>query len=207
MFGFNSGRALLLTFKNLFGKSKGSQTTCKRQSGFTSADQEAYAQWRQSKTYLNWTPDLFKAYHFDKAGIRPAYKLERLQHPGKNGVIFFFDDRIGEQNFRFLHELFKDQVLQLGYRLHSADMRTTKKDNLSETIYKYYFTPPPACLNNSAICNQMYGNVSLDYIVLDAQPSFIRIIANSYLSCAFSQAQPFEELLDYLLTRSDKNQA
>ena len=202
MCGFNWERALLHTFKHLFGKSKESPATCKRQAGFTSADQKAYALWLQQKTYLNWAPDWFKAYHFAKAGIRPGYKLERLQQPGTNGVIFFFDDRIGEQNFRFLHELFKDQVMQLGYRLHAADIRTNQKDNLFETIYKYYFTPPPTCLNNSVVCNQLYGNVSIDYIVLDAQPSFIRIIANSYQNGAFSAAQPFDELLHYLLVQS-----
>ena len=199
MFGLNWERALLHTFKYLFGKSRELPATCKRQSGFTTADQKVYAFWLEQKTYLNWTPEWFKAYHFTKAGIRPAYKLERLQQPGTNGVIFFFDDRIGEQNFRFLHELFKDQVMQLGYRLHAADIRTNQKDNLFETIYKYSFTPPPTCLNNSAICNQLYGNVSIDYIVLDAQPSFIRIIANSYLNGAFSAAKPFDELLHYLL--------
>lgn len=206
MFGFYSVRSVLQNFKYLFTKNKSSQATCKRQAGFTSADQEVYALWLKHKTYLNWTPDLFKAYHFDKAGIRPGYKLERLQQLGKNGVIFFFDDRIGEQNFRFLHELFKDQVVQLGYRLHSADIRTSPKDTFSETIHKYYFTPPPTCLNDSIICNQLYGNISVDLILLNAQPSFIRIIANAYLSCAFSKALPFEELLHNLLVRETSKQ-
>ncbi len=91
--------------------------------------------------------------------------------------------------------------MQLGYRLHSADIRTNQKNNLSETIYKYYLTPPPTCLAGSILCNQLYGNISIDLILLNAQPSFIRIVANSYLSCAFSKALPFDELLDYLLVR------
>ncbi|QMU27784.1 hypothetical protein [Adhaeribacter radiodurans] len=201
MFRFNLLKSLLQNFKYLFTKNKSSQPTCKRHSGFTGTDQEEYAHWLQQKTYLNWTPALFKSYHFDKAGIRPTYKLERIEQLGKQGVLFFFDDRIGEENFKFLTEFLKDQVIQLGYRLHSADIRTNPKAEFIETIYKYYFTPPPACLANSILCNQLYGNISIDLIHLNAQPSFIRIVANSYLSCAFSKPLPFDDLLDNLLVR------
>ncbi|PSR53818.1 hypothetical protein AHMF7605_09945 [Adhaeribacter arboris] len=192
---------MLQNFKYLFSKNKSSQPSCQRQAGFCRADQEAYAHWLQQKTYLNWTPEFFKAYHYDKAGIRPSYQLERLVQLGKQGVIFFFDDRIGEQNFKFLNEFLKDQVLRLGYRLHSADIRTNLKNNYTETIYKYYFTPPPSCVDGSILCNQLYGNISLDLIQLNAQPAFIRIVANSYLSCAFSQALSFDDLLSHILAR------
>ncbi|MDQ3289935.1 MAG: hypothetical protein M3Q05_01460 [Bacteroidota bacterium] len=205
MFRFNLPESLLQNFKYLFSKNKSSQPTCKRHNGFCGADQEAYTQWLQHKTYLNWTPALFKSYHFDKAGIRPTYKLERIEQLGKQGVTFFFDYRIGEQNFKFLNEFLKDQVIKLGYRLHSADIRTNPKNNYTETIYKYYFTPPPACVEGGILCNQLYGNISIDLIQLNAEPAFIRIVANSYLSCAFSKALPFEDLLDYLLVRPTEN--
>jgi hypothetical protein len=205
MFRLNLPRSLLQNFKYFFTKNKNLQPTCKKHCGFAPADQEAYTHWLEQKTYLNWTPALFKAYHFDKAGIRPSYKLERIEQLGQQGVIFFFDDRIGEQNFKFLNEFLKDQVLHLGYRLHSADIRTNPKDNFTETIYKYYFTPPPACEAGSILCNQLYGNISIDLIQLNGQPSLIRIVANSYLSCAFSKALPFDDLLDHLLIRPTEN--
>lgn len=192
---------MLQTLKYLLFGTTPSEPTCKRQPGFTGADQETYKQWLQQKTYLNWTPFLFKAYHFNKAGIRPDYKLERIQERGKNGVIFFYDDRIGPQNFRFLYEHLKEKVLQINYRIHAADIRTCRKNDFSETIHKYYLTPRPNCLKESVLCNQLYGTISIDLILIDSQPAFMRIIANAYECGTFSKPLAFEELLAHLLER------
>ena len=177
------------------------QPCCKRQVAFSEAELAAYQHWREQKVYLNWTPDFFKAYHYDKAGIRPDYKLKRLQQLGHQGVVFCFDARIGNPHFRFLYEFLKDQALTLGYQLRTADVRTNKKESFTESIYKYYLTPLPASINNSSLCNQLYGNISIDLIQLNQQPTFIRIIANAYLSCAFSDAIPFDELMHCLLVK------
>ena len=193
---------MLETLKYFLFGNKGTLPICKRHGGLSRAEKEAYNHWVLQKTYLNWTPNLFKAYHFDKAGIRPDYKLERIQQACKNGVIFSYDDRIGVQNFKFLYEFIKDQVLQLGYRLHCADIRKCQKNGFPETIHKYYLTPPPSCLKESSICNQLYGTISVDLILIETQPAFIRIITNSYLSCDFSQALPFDELLNRILNNA-----
>lgn len=137
-----------------------------------------------------------------KAGMPPQYKVERINQLGKQGVVLFFDARIGHRNFQFLHEYLKDQGLALGYRLHTADIRTKQKEHFTEIILKYYLMPPPATEAGSGLCNQLYGTISIDLIRLNLQPTFIRIVANSFLSCAFSPALSFDELLNHLLERS-----
>jgi hypothetical protein len=100
-----------------------------------------------------------------------------------------------------LYEFLKDQALALGYHLRTADIRAVNKESFKESIYKYYLTPLPALVNGSSLCNQLYGNISIDLIQLNQQPTFIRIVANAYLSCAFSEALTFDELLNRLLIK------
>lgn len=192
---------MLQTLKYLFSARKGAPAGCELPAGFSTADQAAYDQWRQQKTYLNWTPDFFQAYHYVKAGMHPHYKVERINQLGKQGVVLFFDPRIGNRNFHFLHEFLKDQGLSLGYRLHAANVRTKEKDAFTEIITKYYLMPPPTSEAGNGLCNQLYGTISIDLIQLNLQPTFIRIVANSFLSCAFSPALSFDELLNHLLER------
>ncbi|MFD2245176.1 hypothetical protein [Pontibacter ruber] len=172
--------------------------TCKkltRQTAFVNA----YQQWVNAKTYLNWTPLFYKAYHYQKAGITGKLRVQLVEEHNLNGVVIFFDPTIGAENFTYLFELLKDRLLQVGYTLHSSDQHVTRHQRYTELIEKYFLTPPAADVAGTNLCNQLYGNILLDQVKVNGRPGYIRFVANAYADAFFSEPLPFNELLEKVL--------
>lgn len=161
-----------------------------------SAEEKAYQQWVEKKTFLNWTPCIFKSYHFQKCQMRPPFRLQLIQSANKKGVVLFFSPDIGKENFRHLFQFIKDQSLRAGYDHYLSDQRLITHDRYTETIDKHYLKPPPADVSGSALCNQLYGNIMIDLVSINGQPGFIRFNVNTYRDPLFSEPLPFDELMD-----------
>ncbi|WP_147383247.1 hypothetical protein [Pontibacter oryzae] len=132
-------------------------------------------------------------------------RVQLIKDENLSGAVFFYDPSIGAQNFGFLFDLLKDRVQNLGYTLHSCDKLEVRHERYTEQIEKHLLTPPASDLPGSSLCNQMYGNVLLDYVLINKQPGFIKFIANTYQDSYFSPPLTFDELLKKVL-RPDDNQ-
>jgi hypothetical protein len=141
----------------------------------------------------------FTAYHYKKADLPAQYRVQVIAEEHLRGAIFFYDPRIGADNFAFFLELLKDRVQQQGYTLHSGNKLQVRHERYTEEIEKLVLTPPASDLPGTSLCNQLYGNVLLDYIKVNKRPGFIRFAANSYQDAFFSKPLPFEELLEKTL--------
>jgi hypothetical protein len=160
------------------------------------AEEKAYQRWVEKKTYLNWMPFIFKAYHFKKCKINSPFRLQLMQSSHKKGVILFYSPEIGKQNFRHLFEFIKDQGLRAGYQHHLSDQRVISHERYTETIDKHYLKPPAVDVPGSRLCNQLYGNLMVDMVSINGQPGFIRFYVNTYHDALFSEPLPFDELMD-----------
>ena len=190
-------------FYRLFGFGKAAHTCCdlRRSDKFIAA----YKKWVNDKVYLNWTGPFFKAYHFQKCKINTsAYRVQLINETSLQGALMFYDTSIGVQNFVFLFELIKDRMLQLGYNVHSSDTRQVKHERYKESIERHVLTPPAADLPGTDICNQLYGNVHIDFVSVNKCPGYIRLVANTYTDSYFSTPLPFMDLLKNVL-QPDEN--
>ncbi|OKL41678.1 hypothetical protein A3841_11650 [Pontibacter flavimaris] len=160
---------------------------------------DAYHTWLSNQTYLNWTEPFFTAYHYKKADLPARYRVQVIAEEHLRGAIFFYDPSIGAENFGFFLELLKDRVQQQGYTLHSGNKLQVRHERYTEEIEKLVLTPPASDLPGTSLCNQLYGNVLLDYIKVNNRPGFIRFAVNSYQDAFFSKPLPFEELLEKTL--------
>ncbi|MCX2741808.1 hypothetical protein [Pontibacter anaerobius] len=164
----------------------------------------AYQRWVSKQVYLNWTGPFFRAYHYQKAGMPCNYRVQLLQEEHFKGAVFFYDPSIGPENFSFFFELLKERVLQQGYTLHSGNKLQVRHERYTEQIEKLLLTPPASDVPGSSLCNQLFGNVILDYIKVNKHPGFIRFAANTYHDAHFSKPLPFEELLENTLQPEEK---
>ncbi|ARS35249.1 hypothetical protein CA264_07245 [Pontibacter actiniarum] len=164
----------------------------------------AYQAWVQAQVYLNWTGPFHKAYHFQKAGISGGLRVQLVQEEHMKGAVFFYDPSIGPANFSFLYDLLKDRLQQHGYTLRSCDKLEVRHERYTEQVEKCLLTPPASDLPGTSLCNQLYGNILLDYIKVNKHPGFIRFIANTYNDSYFSTPLPFEELLEKVLQPQEK---
>ncbi|GHA60599.1 hypothetical protein [Pontibacter akesuensis] len=184
-------------FQRLLGLT-GKAPTCSQlsRSGKYAAD---YAVWVEAQEYLQWTGPLFKAYHYQKASLPAPQRVQLIQQENLRGAVFFYDPSIGADNFSFLFDLLKDRVLQCGYTLHSCDKLEVRHERYTEQVEKHLLTPPASDIPGTSVCNQLYGNVLIDYIKVNKHPGYIRFVANSYNDAYFSTPLPFEELLEKVL--------
>jgi hypothetical protein len=181
---------------SIFGSTgKANASVCKALPWKT-AEEKAYRKWVQQKTFLHWTPCIFKSYHYQKCKVRPSFRLQLIHSAHKNGVVLFFSPEIGKQNFRHLFQFIKDKCLQLGYAHYLSDQRIITHDRYTETIDKHYLKPPPRDVPGSTLCNQLYGNIIIDLVSINGQPGFIRFYVNTYGDTLFSEPLPFDELME-----------
>lgn len=164
----------------------------------------AYQAWVNAQVYLNWTIPFYKAYHFQKAHVKGSYRVQLIEEENRHGAVFFYDPAIGARNFLYLFDLLKDRVLQLGYTLHSSDRHEVRHERYTEQIEKHFLTPPASDLPGTDICNQLYGNILLDYVQVNHRPGYIRLVANSYADAYFSDPLGFTELLEKMLQPTER---
>ncbi|SFF90889.1 hypothetical protein [Pontibacter chinhatensis] len=164
--------------------------------------QASYRNWLQHQTYLSWTGPFFTAYHYEKAGLPTPFQVELLCSDSLKGVVLFYDERIGADNFTFLFELLKDRVQQQGYTLRSGNKLECKEQH----IEKLLLVPLPEDVPGTNLCNQRYGNVLLDYMHVHHKPDYIRLVVNTYQDPLFSRPSSFEELLEKVLRPEEERQ-
>lgn len=158
-----------------------------------------YTIWVREQVYLNWTGPFFKAYHYKKANITSQYRVQITQDEHIRGAVFFYDPGMGPQNFTFFFDLLKDRVLLLGYSLHSCDKLEVRHERYLEQVEKQVLTPPASDLAGTSLCNQLYGNILLDFIKVNNKPGYIRLQTNVYNDPYFSKPLSFDELLEKVL--------
>jgi len=161
------------------------------------AQARRHAQWVEQRVYLNWLGPYFKAYHLQKAGASGARSLrvEMLQESGRQGVLLYYDDSIGPGNFRHFFEYVGERILTLGYHRACTDQRTQQQHRHTETMVKQLLKPHPSDCPHTGDCNQRYGLITLDFVVMDGAPLFIRVASNAVLQPGFTPACSFDELM------------
>ncbi|MEJ8802023.1 hypothetical protein [Pontibacter sp. H249] len=185
-----------------FGKAVHACSKIKRSEKYLAA----YKNWVKAKVYLNWTGPFFRAYHFQKCSIRShTLRVQLIEETNIKGGIFFYDPSIGPKNFQFLFDYLKECVQQVGYKLHSTNKQQIRHKLYKEQIERYILTPPATDIPDTNLCNQLYGNIQLDLVLVNKLPGYIRIVANTYTDPYFSKPLPFTELLEKTLQPNENN--
>lgn len=165
------------------------------------AQARRHAQWVGQQVFLNWLEPYYKAYHLHKGGAsgRRGFQVQPLHEVGRDGAMFFYDPSIGPGNFRHFYEHLGERLLPLGYHRACADQCTQRKHHLAETTLKQLFKPNPTDCPDTGDCNQRFGLVTIDLVLVNGEPLFIRLASNAVLQPGFTRPASFEELLRSLL--------
>jgi hypothetical protein len=167
----------------------------------TPAQARRHARWVEQHVFLNWLEPYYKAYHLHKGGAsgRRGFQVQPLREAGREGALFLYDASIGPGNFRHFYEHLGERLLGLGYHRACADQCTQHKGHLAETTLKQLFKPNPTDCPDTGDCNQRFGLVTIDLVVVNGAPLFIRVASNAVRQPGFTPAASFEELLRNLL--------
>lgn len=155
-----------------------------------------YAEWKSSPQSLALISKIEKAYYKKRNQVDGFYQLHLLRSGPANGFALSYHPEIGERNFKFLFDYWRDRVLSLGYHLKNTDRYTREMPDYVQTTEKHYLKPP-ANLQQLPI-NQQYGNVLLEHVQINRQPSFLKVQVNIYADHLYTKALSFDDLVAYL---------
>ncbi|MEQ9303603.1 MAG: hypothetical protein RJQ14_06760 [Marinoscillum sp.] len=90
------------------------------------------------------------------------------------------------------------KVLELDYKKTNSDTTITDKGNIVETVSKHYLKPLNKPATDGESIDQKYGNVLIELISTNDQPSYLKFVANTYNDHKYHDAWEFEKLAEFL---------
>jgi len=155
-------------------------------------------QWQGTMSARQLVQSIYQSYHYKKTGIKGTPEVHLFNSAYANGFAVTYAPEVGPKVFAWLLDYLKDEVLALGYRQANADRKVEDKGPYMQETQRYYLKPPVP-INPETKIDQLYGNITLEYISIDDKPSYIKVMANIYSDRLFNNALPFEEFVERLL--------
>ncbi|OJJ17193.1 hypothetical protein BKI52_31280 [marine bacterium AO1-C] len=166
----------------------------------TEVQQNAYKEWLTDQQHISLLESVAKAYFLKQEKLTSDIQIHLFASPYANGFAITYDESsMGKQDLMFLCEHFKDIILTLNYELKSSQREITDKGNFVNTVERYYLKPEArqAILENKRI-DQLYGNLLLEYVLVDEKPSYLKVLSTIYADRTFTPAQDFNDLIQIL---------
>ncbi len=163
------------------------------------ADLESWLQTQDSK---NLFALIYKNYHFKRTQINETPQVHIFSSPYANGFAVSYEPPFDIKSFSRLFLGFSRRILGLGYSQVSLDRKYEEVNDRVKVTEKFYFKPPLQLPVEGELISQIYGNVSLEKISIDNQPSYIKLLTTVYSDRLFQDAKPFDQFLDCLFERT-----
>ncbi len=162
------------------------------------AYRKAYFDWLNSGDYQAVVHQIQEAYWQKRAKEEGAWQVHLLQMPQANGFAVSYSSLVSPKVFQYFFDFLKDRVLNMNYYLANADKKMIDKGDYVESVEKYYLKPNFDAQNIQEPFEQRYGNVAIDYILINDVPSYIKLTASIYSDRLFTKARPFDELVHHI---------
>ena len=155
-----------------------------------------YQEWKDSDRPGHIISDYSKSYYLKHSGIESEPGVHVFNSPAANGFAFTYHPSLGKDEFQYLFDLLADKVKLLGYRMVNSDVYVAEKADFIETREKHYLKPPLSAFDKTT--DQYYGNILVEYIKVNDEPSYIKLLANTYSDRLYMEPRPYNELIEHL---------
>ena len=186
---------------DIFGKIfPNKKSPVKHKENFTQSPdaEEITASWIASEEGKSLMNLIQKNYHFKTSGMNANPEVHILNSPYANGFAVSYDSTFDQKSFSQLFFAFGQRMLDLGYQKISLDRKIEEVNDIVRTTEKQYFKPPLSNVDLSKKIDQLYGNVSIEKISVDEQPSYLKVLVTIYSDHLYLKARPFEQFMDDL---------
>lgn len=164
----------------------------------SSSDLLEIDQWMDSTEGKNLFNLIYKNYHFKKSQINDAPQVHLLESPYANGFAVTYDHPLTPETFSKLFLAFSRRILDLGYQQVSLDRKIEEVNEQVKTTEKFYLKPPLQAPQENQKISQLFGNVSIEKISINNQPSYLKLVVTVYSDRLYENAKPFDQLMDSL---------
>ncbi len=139
---------------------------------------------------------VYKNYHFKRTGIKDRPEVHIFDSPYANGFAVSYEKPLESKSFSRLFLAFSQRLLALGYENVSLDRKFEEINDQVKVTEKFYFKPPLQLPAEGELISQLYGNVALEKVTIDNEPSYIKLLATVYSDRLYQDAKPFDQLMD-----------
>jgi hypothetical protein len=153
--------------------------------------------WKSSETCSELMNELWKSYSWSKQGIDQDAEVLVLESTYSNGFAIGYESKYGKNDFRYLIDYFAYQVKKLDYRLVMSRQTMQEKGDVVEMKEMHYLKPKRGWVEP---IDQKYGNVQIEYIEENDQPTRIKLLVNSYPDRKYKEAESFEDLAEHIFS-------
>lgn len=164
-------------------------------------EEEEFLLWKSTDKRKELMTEVYNAYHLKKKGIATALEVHLLETKYSNGFAVSYNQAIGANDFRNFFDYLKEQTLRFEYRLAQNDRRIIDRETYEEVIEKWYMKPQSLDQEEKK-SNQLYGNILIEYVMIDRKPSYIKLMANIYQDRLYSEALPFGDFIEKLFEKT-----
>lgn len=162
---------------------------------------QKYIMWTKSFDRIELINKVYNSYILKKQGVTGDPDVHILSSNSSNGFAISWNSNLGKSEFTYLFDWMCDKVLELDYKKSNSDTTITDKGNIVETVSKHYLKPQNK-LNSAGPIDQKFGNVLIELILTNDQPSYLKFVANTYNDHQYNKALGFEKLAEFLFDKS-----
>jgi hypothetical protein len=183
-------------FKKVFKPSDKTPMKVKENFSIKEIDQTDIDSWIGSEESRQLFDLIYKNYHFKRTGITDRPEVHIFESPYANGFAVSYGRPLDSKSFSRLFLAFSQRLLALGYEQVSLDRKLEEINDQVKVTEKFYFKPPLQLPTDGELISQLYGNVALEKVTVDNDPSFIKLLATVYSDRLYQDAKPFDQLMD-----------
>lgn len=144
---------------------------------------------------------VYRNYHYKRARINESPEVHVFSSIYANGFALSYGPPLDPNSFSLLFLGFSRRIIALGYEQVSLDRKLEVVNEQVKETEKFYFKPPLQLPQEGELISQLYGNISLEKIRINQQPSYFKLLASVYSDRLYHDAKPFDELMDRLFER------
>ena len=145
---------------------------------------------------------VYRNYHYKRAQINESPEVHVFSSVYANGFALSYGPPLDVNSFSLLFLGLSRRIIALGYEQVSLDRKLEEVNEQVKETEKFYFKPPLQMPQEGALISQLYGNISLEKIRINQQPSYFKLLAAVYSDRLYHDAKPFDELMDRLFERT-----
>ena len=183
-------------YKHLFSKRASSifvNEVIKRSQSFL----KRFDSWKTSELCEEYLNEIWQSYFWKKNGIDKNPQVLLLETSRSNGFAISYQPDSNKYHFHYLFDYLADKVKKLDYKLVTSKLTMEECGDYVETKELHYLKPKN---DFSSPRDQKYGNVQIEYISVNDQPTRIKLIANTYSDRAYQEPKSFEQLAQYIFS-------
>ena len=159
--------------------------------------------WSKSEEAKSIFDLIYTNYHFKKAGINDSPQVHLFSTKYANGFAITFEPPLTSVTFSDFFLTLSQRILVLGYKQVSLDRKMEEKAEQVIETEKFYFKPPLQAPEEGELISQLFGNVALEKITVNNQPSYLKMLVTVYSDRLYQDAWPFEEMMDRIFHKTN----